>query len=468
MIGQDNIGLDAAGLEAISPFHCVIDRHDHIRQIGRSLTRLVPELTLGGSLGGSVLVKNPGGPCTFAHLSTAIGRLIVLELPTASNLTLRVQAIPSANGTLALVGTPWFTEMSHIGACGLSLADFAPHEAITDLLLLIQSQSSSLSDATNMADALGALNHQLEMRVRQRTQALEEKTAALQTEIADRQRIESELRLAQKLESVGQLAAGIAHEINTPIQFVGDNLRFLGDSLKDLMGILERLPALLDCAEKNVCPADLAQATRAAVDKADLPYLTGELPKAVDQSLEGIERVASLVRALKEFSHPDTAEHKPADINHAISNALTVARNEYKYVADVVVEADPTLPSVICNVGEINQVLLNLLVNAAHAIGDASASRGRGTITVTTRHDGEWVELIVKDTGTGIPESARAKIFDPFFTTKPVGKGTGQGLYLVHSIVTKKHHGTIDFTTELGVGTSFLVRLPVTPPAKKA
>jgi signal transduction histidine kinase len=468
VIGQANIGLDAAGLEAISPFHCVLDASNRVVQIGRSLSRLVPEITLGAVLDGLVEVKNPSGPCTHAHLSTAIGRLVVLELPTVSNLTLRVQAIPSVDGNLALVGTPWFTEMSHIGACGLSLADFAPHEAITDLLLLIQSQSSSLSDATNMADALGALNQQLEMRVRQRTHALEEKTSALQTEIADRQRIESELRLAQKLESVGQLAAGIAHEINTPIQFVGDNLRFLGDSLKDLMGILEHLTPLMDAADASTGGPNQTQAIRAAAHKADLPYLTGELPKAVEQSLEGIERVASLVRALKEFSHPDSAEHKATDLNHAITNALTVARNEYKYVADVVVEADAKLPQVVCNVGEINQVLLNLLVNAAHAIGDTSSTRGRGTITLTTRQDGEWVELLVRDTGTGIPEAARAKIFDPFFTTKPVGKGTGQGLYLVHSIVTKKHHGTISFTTELGVGTTFVVRLPITPPAKKA
>lgn len=468
MIGQAHIGLDADGLEAVSPFHCVIDTDDRVIQIGRSLSRLIPELTLGSELQGLLEVQNPRGPCTNAHLKSAIGRLVVLELPTVSNLTMRVQVIPTANGTITLVGTPWFTDMSQVGARGLSLADFAPHESVSDLLLLIQSQSSSLSDATNMADALSALNLQLEMRVRQRTQALEEKTSALQTEIADRQRIESELRLAQKLESVGQLAAGIAHEINTPIQFVGDNLRFLGDSLKDLMGVISHLTPLLDAVESNNCAPVEAKATRSAAEKADLPYLTGELPKAVEQSLEGIERVASLVRALKEFSHPDSTEHKATDLNHAISNALTVARNEYKYVADAVVDSDPNLPSVVCNVGEINQVLLNLLVNAAHAIGDASATRGRGTITLTTRRDGEWVEIHVRDTGTGIPEAARAKIFDPFFTTKPVGKGTGQGLYLVHSIVTKKHHGTISFTTELGVGTTFVVRLPITPPEKKA
>ena len=179
------------------------------------------------------------------------------------------------------------------------------------------------------------------------------------------------------------------------------------------------------------------------------------------QSLEGIQRVAELVRALKEFSHPDGGEHKSSDLNRAVENALVVARNEYKYVADAIVNCDPKLPQVVCNIGEINQVLLNLIVNAGHAIGDTSSTKGRGTITLSTRKDGDFVEISISDTGTGIPESARTKIFDPFFTTKPVGKGTGQGLYLVHAMVTKRHRGSIRFTTETGVGATFFVRLPI-------
>jgi len=463
MIRSADIGLDAAGLAAVSPFHCVIDAQDRLLQVGRSLAKLLPELQEATSLGDLIHIRSPAGPATYAHLTGCTGQLIILELPTQDGLNIRAQTIPGANGTLILVGSPWFTEMSHIGACGLSLADFARHESVTDLLLLVQSQSASLIDATTLADALSALNHQLEGRVQQRTQALQEKTAALQQEMSDRQRLEAELRLAQKLESVGQLAAGIAHEINTPIQFIGNNLRFLGDALKDLMTVVGQVTPLLAATKAAGCAVVESTAMRIAADKADLPYLEGELPKAVEQSLEGIERVATLVRALKEFSHPDGGGHKPSDLNHAVENALIVSRNEYRYVADAMVHAEAGLPPVSCNLGEINQVLLNLLVNAAHAIADVEKTKGRGTITISTKRDGDWVEIAIADTGTGIPEHARPNIFDLFFTTKPVGKGTGQGLYLVHSIVTKKHHGTITFTTTVGSGTTFTVRLPITP-----
>jgi signal transduction histidine kinase len=458
-----SFGLDAAGLHAASPFHCVIDQSDNVLQVGSSLAILLPELVNTGRLNGLMQVANPPGPTTYKHLLQNTGRLVVFDLPQHNGLTIRAQAIPGPNNVLILVGTPWFTELEKIGACGLSMKDFAPHESVLDLLLLIQSQAVSLLDSTTMSESLSELNQQLEERVLQRTQALAEKTSALESEINDRHRIEAELRLAQRLESVGQLAAGIAHEINTPIQFVGDNLRFIGDTLKDLLAVIDELPRLI--AVNNAGGFAKAQSDQAqsVIDHADLPYLLGELPKSIEQSIEGVGRVTALVGALKEFSHPDAGEHKPNNLNHAVENTLVVARNEYKYVAEVSVDLDPQLPLTTCNLGEINQVLLNLLVNAAHAVGDALRPGDRGSIIVSTRTNGDWVEIAITDTGTGIPEAVRSRIFDPFFTTKPVGKGTGQGLYLVHSIITKKHNGTVTFTTELGKGTTFFIRLPLKP-----
>jgi len=303
--------------------------------------------------------------------------------------------------------------------------------------------------------------------VRQRTQGLQAQTEELgrvnqhlQREIADRERIEAELRLAQKLESVGQLAAGIAHEINTPIQFIGDNLRFLQDGFRDVQAVLqaqsEALGGLAGQAPEVVAIA------RQAAERADLPYLRDEVPKAINQGLEGIERVASLVRALKEFSHPDQGQRRPSDLNAAIRTTLVVARNEYKYVADTALDLEASLPAIPCVPGEINQVLLNLVVNAAHAIADTYHERGRGTITLSSRRDGAWIELAIADTGTGIPPAIRERIFNPFFTTKEVGRGTGQGLYLAHQIITKKHGGSITFADRAGgPGTVFTIRLPL-------
>ena len=286
-------------------------------------------------------------------------------------------------------------------------------------------------------------------------------------DITERKRLESQLTQAQKLESIGQLAAGIAHELNTPIQYVGDNTRFLQDSFADLRGLLRAYGALADAARSGPVPAALVEEVDAAAESADLEYLLDEIPNAITQSLEGVGRVAAIVRAMKEFSHPGTAHKTAVDLNRAIESTATVARNEWKYVADLVTDFDPDLPPVPCLPGELNQVFLNIIVNAAHAIGDVvgDGAGGKGTITVTTRAvpagAPTHAEIRIADSGTGIRPEILSKIFDPFFTTKEVGRGTGQGLSIAHGIVVEKHGGTIACESEVGRGTTFLIRLPL-------
>jgi PAS domain S-box-containing protein len=277
-------------------------------------------------------------------------------------------------------------------------------------------------------------------------------------DVSERVRLELDLRHAQKLESVGRLAAGIAHEINTPIQFVGDNARFLQSAFADL----SRLRAAyeeLGAAAENLAPcADALRAIREVARDIDVDFLSEEAPMALAQTLEGITRVANIVRAMKAFGHPGTEEKMPADLNEAITNTLIVANNEIKYVADVAPDLGE-LPLVRCHLGDINQVVLNLVVNAAHAI--RAADRGRGLIRVSTRLENGQAVIVVADNGTGVPADIADKLFDQFFTTKDVGTGTGQGLALVRTLVVDRHGGTIDFTSEPGVGTAFTVRLPV-------
>jgi two-component system NtrC family sensor kinase len=289
--------------------------------------------------------------------------------------------------------------------------------------------------------------------------------AVIVRDVSERKQAEIELRHAQKLESVGRLAAGIAHEINTPIQFVGDNTRFLADGFRSLRELIERYRSACDGAA--ALPAEARATLEAAERDADLGYLDGEVPRAIEQALDGVERVATIVRAMKEFAHPDRAEKALVDLNQALRSTITVARNELKYVADV--ETDfADLPPVRCHAGDLNQVFLNLLVNAAHAIGDVVKDTGaKGRIGVRTRTEGEHVVIEVSDTGTGIPEAIRGRIFDPFFTTKEVGRGTGQGLSIARMIVTQKHGGTLTFETEIGHGSTFTIRLPVEPAASE-
>lgn len=281
-------------------------------------------------------------------------------------------------------------------------------------------------------------------------------------DITERRALESQLRHAQKLEGIGQLAAGIAHEINTPTQFVSDNLTFLRDSWKSIHELLERYrSAARDAA--GTLPAQVVADLEEAERSCDLEFIAAEAPRAIDQSLDGARRVAQIVRAMKEFSHPDSAEKTASDLNRAIESTITVARSEWKYVADIATDFDETLPLVVCYPGDINQVILNLVVNAAHAIHDKFKNDEKGQIKVSTRTRGEFAEIAIGDNGTGVPENIRNRIFDPFFTTKDVGKGTGQGLAFAHSVIVKKHGGKIWFETEPGRGTTFFINLPVVP-----
>jgi PAS domain S-box-containing protein len=281
-------------------------------------------------------------------------------------------------------------------------------------------------------------------------------------DITERLMLEGQLRQAQKLESIGQLAAGIAHEINTPTQYIGDNVRFLKDAFQDLRSLMANYDRLLAAAKGNALSGETVEEVSAAVEHADVGYLLEEIPKAIEQTLEGVERVSKLVGAMKEFSHPGTKDKTPVDLNRAIESTITVARNEWKYVADVETDYDSSLPMISCLPGEFNQVILILIVNAAHAIADVVGKGGseRGKIKVQTRNCQEWGEIRIQDTGSGIPEKVRARIFDPFFTTKEIGKGTGQGLAIARSVVVDKHGGTIHFETEEGKGTTFIIRFP--------
>jgi signal transduction histidine kinase len=268
---------------------------------------------------------------------------------------------------------------------------------------------------------------------------------------------------AQKLEAIGQLAAGIAHEINTPTQYVGDNTRFLKDAFESIREVHADFLSLLVASKEGQPSEEMVLNIEQNLQNLDLDYLINEIPIAIEQTLEGVEQIARIVRAMKEFSHPGGDEKTYSDINTAIENTITVSRNEWKYVADIEKDLDPSLPLVPCLPGAFNQVILNIMVNAAHAIGDVvqDGEKGKGKIKVSTRAKGQFAEIRISDTGSGIPEHARARVFDPFFTTKEVGRGTGQGLALSYSIVVEKHNGTINFETETGEGTTFIIRLPL-------
>jgi signal transduction histidine kinase len=298
----------------------------------------------------------------------------------------------------------------------------------------------------------------LEQAVEERTREIRAANQVLQAEIVERKLLESQLVQAQKLESIGQLAAGIAHEINTPIQYIGDSVEFLRSAVTSIDEVLCQYRQLHTATEAGNTGAMLTRA-RAVEEAVELDFLRAEIPRAFERTFDGITHVAKIVRAMKEFSFPDAHEHNYADINHALQNTLVVSRNEYKLVASVETHFGE-LPEVKCNVSELNQVFLNLIVNAAHAIQASGKDAATGVIAIRTSAAGGTVEIAISDNGCGIAPQHANKIFDPFFTTKEVGRGTGQGLAIARAAVVTRHGGTLSFETEVGRGTTFYVRVP--------
>ncbi len=292
--------------------------------------------------------------------------------------------------------------------------------------------------------ALFEQNITLEHVVSTRTHELETKRAQLERALDDLKSAQTELLQAQKQQAIGQLASGIAHEINTPIQYIGDNIKFLTDSFDSLIQIIQSCSQTSEELQKN----------------EDILFLINETPRALKDSSEGIGYISGIVSAMKEFAHPSGGIMQPVDLQSIIKTTIAISRNEWKHVAKLETKFDQDLPSVNGLKDELGQVMLNLIVNAVHAIEDSGNTEG--LIRITTRRNSGWAEILIEDNGCGIPEEMRTKIFEPFFTTKDVGRGTGQGLAIVYNVVTDKHHGKLTVTSVHGKGATFTVRLPIT------
>ena len=392
-----------------------------------------------------------------------------LVMPVGIALSIGIasrRSLPGYVVALGYAGSSFGAAYVHFGAFNIGALSDALGIALTGCLLsLVASKlGRALDESWRQRDVAREQKARAEavlLQLTQRSRELTTAIASLHGEMELRMRVEVELHQAQKLESVGRLAAGVAHEINTPIQFVSDSVQFVRDGMTELFGVVGKL-ALVQRSVLDGAPSRAAADVAAdATDTADLPYLVENVPKALDRALEGLGRVAIIVRSMKEFAHPDSKDMEFADLNRAIASTLTIAHNEYRGVAELETELGE-LPLVRCHVGELNQVVLNIVTNAAHAIADVvQGTATKGRIRIRTYRDGDEVVIALSDTGTGIPVDVRSHIFDPFFTTKEIGRGTGQGLAIAHSVIVDKHHGRLEFETELGKGTTFFIRLAI-------
>lgn len=445
------------------PFHMIVSDEGHILALGKSLSRTLPSIEKGhDKLLDHFQFQHPTGLESIREISEIKNKFLLLASKENPDLLLRGQLLTTeVSSNLVFLVSPWVTELGVLSSLGLTLHDFPHHSASSDFLMLIQSQRTSIKDSARLSEELSSLNKELESRVSRRTQALEEKAQelaqsneSLEHEMRERARVEMELRHVHKLEAVGQLAAGVAHEINTPMQYIGNSLQFIRSAFDDLSSLSISFETHIEAIDTD--PS--VRALKVSIEEADLDYVRERAPKAIDRALEGIARVTEIVSAMNEFTHPDRASKSPADINRALETTLTVASNEYKYIARI--EKDlQILPNIHCFLGDLNQVFLNLLVNAAHAIDESNVEDG--VITVKTWQENEAINISISDNGTGIPESIQHRVFDPFFTTKDVGRGTGQGLAISHKIIVDRHGGKLLLHTESGKGTTMQIILPV-------
>ncbi len=293
------------------------------------------------------------------------------------------------------------------------------------------------------------------------------RTRELESALTELKAAQTELLHSQKLQAIGQLASGIAHEINTPTQYVGNNISFLSQSFTELLQALHSCESLLSDAPEKQSLQDCHTTIAEALKKADFEFLKEEIPRALKECENGIKRISGIVIAMKDFAHPSGGSMQPVDLSGLIQTTTEISRNEWKLVADLETHFDPELPPIEGLKDELGQVLLNLIVNAAHAIEDREAAEGKGIIRITTRRDGKWAEIKVEDNGCGIPEELQQKVFEPFFTTKEVGRGSGQGLAIVYNVITDKHHGKMSVRSEPDKGTLFTIHLPLKDPEEE-
>lgn len=359
-------------------------------------------------------------------------------------------------------------EIRWIQAVGLVSVLLLMASLFATLIVLIVRQLKNFTDQVSVVEDISGLEKRMDTTGPREfayfARAFNSMAEKLERASKRERKMLQDLREAQKLEAVGQLAGGIAHEINTPSQYIGDNLQFLEGAHDDLFSLLENYYALGTRAEGDPKYSEVLAAVSTCREDIDIEFLSKEIPAAITQSQYGVQQISRIVLAMKEFSHPGAKEKSLTDINRVLENTLMISRNEWKHIAEIETSFADNLPNVMCLHGEINQVFLNIIVNAAHAIAAKKSTSGLGKISLSTDVRNGHVFVEIKDTGTGIPEAIRDQVFNPFFTTKALGKGTGQGLAIAYDIVVKKHAGLLSFESVEGEGTTFIIKLPLDSP----
>ncbi len=427
------------------PFHFVFKSDRTIVQSGEVLQRLIPQI-IGSQLDQCFQIKRPIiKNVNFAAISKQSHSIFTLK-SLHSEMILKGQMMPVTDSeVIFFLGSPVVTEISQLNQLGIKLKDFAIHDSVTDFLFLLQAKSKLMDELTEQQAKLKDA-----LREKEAIAALAEARAkTVEQAIENLQKTQSQLIQAEKMSGLGQMMAGIAHEVNNPLNFINGNLSHINNYVKDLI-------SLLSLYQKN-----FPQASPEIInymEEIDLEFLLEDLPSLISSVEMGGHRIRDIILSLRNFSRLDEAEQKDVDLHEGIESTLLILNHKLKHNIEVVRDYE-SLPKILCYPAQLNQVFMNIISNAADELLETDI-RYKQIAIQTSVDDLNSVCIRIQDNGKGIPPEIQDKIFTPFFTTKPIGKGTGLGLSISYQII-EKHHGKIEVISEVGKGTEFTIKIPL-------
>lgn len=452
----------------VFPFHFVLDCDLKIVQTGKVLQRITNQVLLDGHFEQYFELTRPTIKPVFESLSRHCNSLFLLKfLPNGMQLKGQLVCVEE-EGLLFFLGSPWITETSSLAPLAIKLKDFAIHDQITDFLFLLQAKDTALADTKKLAGELQKQKNQLKSALQVKANLAdiaEAQARKLENTIRELQQTQAQLVQTEKMSSLGQLVAGVAHEINNPVNFIAGNINHITEYIQDVLNLIQ-----LYQKQYPIPTSEIGE----YIDEIDLDFLSEDLPKIVGSMRVGVDRICAIVQSLRNFSRFDEADVKPVDIHDGLESTLLILQSKLKAKADrpaiEVVKRYSSLPLVECYAGQLNQVFMNLLSNAIDALDGCrayAAGEAMPKISIeTTLKEPDSVLIKMTDNGPGINDKVKAKLFDPFFTTKPIGKGTGLGLSISYQIVAEKHQGKLWCDSEPGQGSIFWIEIPLSQPEK--